>query len=182
VQHGCAEPRQLGAGELGGAAGAGAGTQRPGAALLPADVPAAGGLRGDPEAAGNLGLRDAPAKQPGGLAAALLQGLEVGEAAASQRVGSGSGGWVHAREPRTPATHHQIRRRSVVAVGCRGAVLNMWRKLFWLTRASWHCPSSTGAANCGSPARSCSLPSWTITRCWPGNNPTWKPIYFAAKF
>jgi hypothetical protein len=48
-----------------------------GAVALPALVPAADGLAGDAEGAGDLGLVDALGEQVGGVQAAVLEGLAV---------------------------------------------------------------------------------------------------------
>src|SRR5262245_12130072 len=68
---------QLGRAQPGGAAGWAGAAQAVGAVGLPALVPAAGGLAGDAEGAGDLGLVGVLGEQLGGLQAAVLVGLAV---------------------------------------------------------------------------------------------------------
>ena len=68
---------QLGHRQVGSTAGRAGAAQAVGAVGLPALVPAAGGLAGDVQAAGHLGLMDALLEELGGLQAAALEGVAV---------------------------------------------------------------------------------------------------------
>ena len=68
---------QLGRRQARAAAGAARAAQRRRAALAPAAVPDAGGLRRHPQRAGDLGLGGAVGEHPGGFQAALLKAGEV---------------------------------------------------------------------------------------------------------
>ena len=75
VQH-PADPAQLGGAELGRLALAG-GAHPSHAAVAPAGIPAAGGLRRDAQLTGDLGFGPALGEQVGGLQAAAFQPFQV---------------------------------------------------------------------------------------------------------
>ena len=68
---------EVSVGQLGGAARCATALQAGGAVGLPALVPAADGLAGDAQGAGDLGLVDVLGEQFGGMQAAFLQRLPV---------------------------------------------------------------------------------------------------------
>jgi hypothetical protein len=69
--------RKLGVGHPGGPARCAAACKARGAIGLEARMPAAGGLAGDAQPAGDFGLVDALGEQVGGLQAAVLEGVAV---------------------------------------------------------------------------------------------------------
>ena len=77
LQQGLLSLLEVGVGHPGGAARCATALQAGGAVGLPALVPAADGLAGDAQGAGDLGLVDVLGEQFGGVQAAFLQRLPV---------------------------------------------------------------------------------------------------------